>query len=412
MSGPGRFLSVPAFARGALAAAAALVLLELGLRAGEAAREARRAPRVRPGAYRVYALGESTTAPQAGEGGEDVSWPAQLERALRRDVPGAVVDNLAEPGCDTERQLGRLEAALAAGKPDLVVAMLGVNDWNKPARRGRLEGLRIAALLRSARSALLRRADRGAFNSERPRSGAERDRFLRLTALQARAVDLCGLGRAPSPACRALASAVWEEASGSLRRGDRSRRVFHFALYAALALDRHEDAAGLVAAYGALGVISIPSADLIHRLLRERPDLLGAGAAEPEGGRYAATRRGFLRLVGLARAHGVPVVFMQYPAVPAAPLRRLLAPGAPETRFSSYPESLRARFPGTPGPSPAPVVSNEFMSAAAARLGYDALYLDRFAFSFGAPFGHMAEAGHRLVAENLRRELRVAGLAP
>ena len=119
----------------ALAAALSLGLLfallagELALRAGGALSRSlqerrNRAALAAAGSYRIMCLGESMTA-----GGAE-AWPARLEEALNARFPGArfSVVNKAVPGADMETLLGSLDKNLDEVKPDLVVAMMGIND--------------------------------------------------------------------------------------------------------------------------------------------------------------------------------------------------------------------------------------------------------------------------------------------
>lgn len=77
------------------------------------------------GEYRILFLGESTTA----EGGED-SYPRKVGRILRERIPGIKfsVINKGTPGVDTTHILSRLEDNLRQYKPNMVVAMIGIND--------------------------------------------------------------------------------------------------------------------------------------------------------------------------------------------------------------------------------------------------------------------------------------------
>ena len=107
-----------------------------------------------------------------------------------------------------------------------------------------------------------------------------------------------------------------------------------------------------------------------------------------------ATSYHYRRLHEELRDRGIRHVAMQYPTLA-------------ET-------ALRARFENAPGridPAYREIlfVGNEDNFAAAlSRLGYDALFYDRFRHSFG----HFTEEGHRLVADRLVEELLEAGLLP
>ena len=85
----------------------------------------------------ILALGESTTAAPFFE--NDISWPKQLEAILNnegRNGASFAVINKGESGTNTERILERYEEYLNEYRPDIVVAMMGVNDaevvpWTK-----------------------------------------------------------------------------------------------------------------------------------------------------------------------------------------------------------------------------------------------------------------------------------------
>ena len=77
------------------------------------------------GEYRILCLGESTTA----LGGED-AYPRQLERILIRRLPERKfsVINKGLPGADTSLIISELEHYLAKYDPDMIIAMMGIND--------------------------------------------------------------------------------------------------------------------------------------------------------------------------------------------------------------------------------------------------------------------------------------------
>ncbi|MDD5080214.1 MAG: tetratricopeptide repeat protein [Candidatus Omnitrophica bacterium] len=107
-----------------------LALLELGLRLGGFAvlslQESRNRLCAREkGAYRIMCLGESTTA-----FGGVYSYPSQLQDILNRRGIGVrfSVINKGVPGIHTSDILNRLESDLDAYRPDMVIAMMGIND--------------------------------------------------------------------------------------------------------------------------------------------------------------------------------------------------------------------------------------------------------------------------------------------
>lgn len=75
--------------------------------------------------YRIMCLGESTTAFRAGD-----SWPDQLEELLNNKNVGIkfTVINKGVIGIDTAAVAAKIEKDLDKYNPDMVIAMLGVND--------------------------------------------------------------------------------------------------------------------------------------------------------------------------------------------------------------------------------------------------------------------------------------------
>jgi len=107
-----------------------LALIEAGLRLGgfiflSAQNYRNRIPAKQENSYLIMCLGESTTAL-----GGRAAYPAQLEEALNRKNPGIKfkVLNKGVPGTNSARILSQLEENLDAYDPDMVVAMIGVND--------------------------------------------------------------------------------------------------------------------------------------------------------------------------------------------------------------------------------------------------------------------------------------------
>ncbi|MCX5694677.1 MAG: tetratricopeptide repeat protein [Candidatus Omnitrophica bacterium] len=104
-----------------------LVFLEVSLRLGgfilSSIQEHRNLQSIKQkGAYRILCLGESTTGGQ---------YPRFLEEILNQRNIGvhfSVIDKGA-PGTNTSTILGKVEYYLAEYHPDMVIAMMGINDW-------------------------------------------------------------------------------------------------------------------------------------------------------------------------------------------------------------------------------------------------------------------------------------------
>jgi len=106
----------------------AAVLLETSLRAGGwlylRLEERRNAASLRrPGNVRVLCIGESTTALGGGD-----SFPSHLDRILNAHREQFSVINSGVPATDTDHIVARVPELLDEYAPDIVVAMMGVND--------------------------------------------------------------------------------------------------------------------------------------------------------------------------------------------------------------------------------------------------------------------------------------------
>jgi hypothetical protein len=108
-----------------------LVIIELSLRtAGTVLYHYQRTPKEKNSAdtFVIVALGESTTADAFnGEG----SWPEELQKELDmlQDNITYVVINEGVPGTNTNFILLRLEETLKKHDPDMVISMMGINDF-------------------------------------------------------------------------------------------------------------------------------------------------------------------------------------------------------------------------------------------------------------------------------------------
>lgn len=107
-----------------------LILLEIGLRIGgfiylSFQEYLNYLSLKQKGTYRIMCLGECTTA----LGGKD-SYPTQLEKILNERNIGVKfsVINLGIPGTNTTFIVSQLEDNLNRYKPDMVIAMMGIND--------------------------------------------------------------------------------------------------------------------------------------------------------------------------------------------------------------------------------------------------------------------------------------------
>lgn len=166
-----------------------LLLIETGLRIGGlifiSLQEYRNIASIRQkGTYRIICLGESTT----GIGGK-YSYPSQLEEVLNRRNIGIKfsVINKGLPGLHTNDILERLDDNLNKYSPDMVVAMIGINDekdnfgkytsyenGREPRLRPFFKSLRIYKLARLLWSGIVKHAPfHGLFNCEAEASTIE-----------------------------------------------------------------------------------------------------------------------------------------------------------------------------------------------------------------------------------------------
>lgn len=110
-----------------------LILLEIGLRVASCAYTSLNSlPLPDPSAQlRVLCLGESTTLGIGASNPRLFNYPHQLEVMLRERFPSSHVQVLYDGtvGCNTTENLLRLPSYLEKYRPQLVIFMVGVNNW-------------------------------------------------------------------------------------------------------------------------------------------------------------------------------------------------------------------------------------------------------------------------------------------
>jgi len=81
---------------------------------------------------RIICVGDSSTKGVGSSDAKQYSYPSQLQSLLDAAAPGRFeVVNLGQPGINSSQVLNRFEATLATFRPELVIAMIGINDaWN------------------------------------------------------------------------------------------------------------------------------------------------------------------------------------------------------------------------------------------------------------------------------------------
>jgi lysophospholipase L1-like esterase len=110
--------------------------LEIGLRAAAwlvagSPAPGRAAAEASPASFRILCIGDSNTYGTGVERSE--AYPAQLERLLNERSGAARVEvtNLGVPGSNSSQVLHRLPRYVEIDEPDLVIVLIGVNDyWN------------------------------------------------------------------------------------------------------------------------------------------------------------------------------------------------------------------------------------------------------------------------------------------
>ncbi|MDV7340838.1 GDSL-type esterase/lipase family protein [Terasakiella sp. A23] len=91
-------------------------------------------------AYRIFAVGASTTAQDYL--GDEKTWTHQLQQHLQADMADKQVEviNTGLSGLRAEQNVSTLKNILAYD-PDMVVFLLGINDWNRQIRHELSDGL-------------------------------------------------------------------------------------------------------------------------------------------------------------------------------------------------------------------------------------------------------------------------------
>ncbi|MFP4473702.1 MAG: GDSL-type esterase/lipase family protein [Candidatus Omnitrophota bacterium] len=406
---------------------AVLLLLEALLRLGGLiflkVRDARNAFQRGGDTFVIMCVGESTTAL-----GGSHSYPAQLETLLDREVPERDIQviNKGVPMTNTSIIARDLPDWLEEYRPDLVVAMMGINDHNPriPLDRRTAEQARFYQRWRVYK--LGRWFLQSWFSAEDP-------------IAQYRRVSL-----PPEEVKRIVRKKYNVSKIIFLAKKRRSRKLFRLVLhnlelmseYSPDNEDLYQNVGEYVIAQGwydllydvirylvrrnhhhnwlnarILPLCSDPQAGpavrgQLRQMIREDPgfwqyeQFLGSCYAEAGGlaeaeryfqragqGRIASfdpvTRHNYGRILEILKGRGIPVVLVQYPLRPLA--------------------DLKAMVDGLVDPDSVTFVDNEqiFRQAVAAGM-YDTYFSDRFAGNFG----HCTPAGNRILAENIARVIR------
>ncbi|HXT01908.1 MAG TPA: GDSL-type esterase/lipase family protein [Elusimicrobiota bacterium] len=311
---------------------------------------------------RILCLGESTTAPN------EHAWPLQLQRLLdERAGPGRyAVINAAHGSTTSGILLARLPRLLERYRPQVVIAMMGVNDsrWFGIYEEGALS----TSLWRRWRARLkLPKLLAYAYHEQwrQPDPKRTEEDLRRLNEADAK-----GAKKPESQAVyrRILASGDGSSATSAagVRLAGTLPPVEAAKIYATLAENEGaEDGEDGLGGGGRFAAVDTPGAD---------------------DGESAVTAANFRRMLALLRARGVRLAAMQYPTL-----------------------ALQALERATGNPNDVLFIGNEdnFRSALRHRR-YDDLFIDRF----GGEWGHCTAVGDHLIAENVFRRLVDSGLFP
>lgn len=352
------------------------------------------------GALRILCLGESTTA--APPAGPDGSWPAQLQSLLDAGRPGRYwVLNKGRAGTSSSLILARLPDYLGKYRPDLVIAMVGVNDDQWFALRQPDSLLRRLA----RHSRLVRLALHTRDFSRRPLPAPQAPACLgeqacrRAIALEPeRAEGYASLAvYLMEHADDARAGPLFEEA---YRKGSRDSRVLFYVASLYDATGRRGEASRALAAVGADGnespLLQVArfyaghdrsgeAARAIQEAAQREPDFSGKmGPPREASSARGVTAENLRRIAALAQGAGARFFAMQYPTLDAGDLKALFADG----------------------PTAVLVENRKNFERALSREPYDRIFAD----AFGGGWGHTTPEGSRLIAENVLAAMTTAGL--
>jgi tetratricopeptide (TPR) repeat protein len=376
-----------------------LALLELGLRlAGHVHLERlrsvpleERAAANETRAYKILALGESTTAWRRR------GWPNQLQAILneRSTEYHYYVFNEGSPATNTAFILATLEEKLDRYRPDMVITMMGTNDYNLTYRHDE-EGLAEArSFWRQLRIVKVGKwvpeAVRDWIGMEPEETPARPARASRYEPSR-EYLDLVEKAKAANAAGKPLeAEGLYEEA---IRLDPSAYQAFRGIAYVYDRNGRLEKAEWALMRCLELRpndpLVTTKLGTVFRRLNRKKEyiaeDFESAGLplrAAQERDPLDATRYHYRRLYETLKERGIRYIAMQYPRLDVQVIRDMLEDAADVTFISNQ----------------------ENFEAALESHSYAEIFADSFAKHrpppFGGDFGHMTLRGERLIAENL-----------
>lgn len=398
---------------------------------------------------RILVVGESTTAAVVA-GGREKAWPGQLEKILQSRFPErkVIVLNQATPGTTSSSLIKKAEESLKAFRPDVVISMMGVNDFgvitkaNGIGPLSTLSSLKIAKLYRLAKGAFYTRKNSSFYRCSVDTNLPELTEERRLTLIDQlnrhpeegdklfakeiaalpsdrRASAYLYFGRAFSlgtpklgilPKSQIALFTTFFEKSNMVEPN--CHTTLQFKAYAQIIRREFSECRrDLVAAANA--GIDLNSA-LIAALAEctstsdtEAVEVLRRTGYEMSDSRpIEVTVSNYRKLAEWAEKNQIMMVAVQYPTKSIELIKSFFTDD-PYIKSKNYFSALRDF-----GPAPPRNVSDRYSQVVFVENKdnfYEALkekrFEDLFIDQFGLTFGHMTEAGHALVAQAVARRL-------
>lgn len=420
-------------------------------------------PPRQPGEIRIVTLGESTTAPY-NEGSNDVSWPGLLSTVLNQrikdlNLPIEVkVFNLGMAASSSPYLLADLKANLDRLDPDIVIAMMGVNDRYSIKLNDQLS-FRNSHLFKLFFWTVHFGSCGTCFNYTHELSQPEpsfigedsvaSNVMIRLQKLNIRTDEELDISRKefekwalPHPEKAALLeytylSRLLQTTVGYGRRGGAdgiTPTKIEQAVKNAMQASRRYVLKSSEAYVGYCNLLVMNGGSCLPDLLaaikaglQPRAPLLtvavqhGAAQSEEFGpvleglgfdvdtsrNLRAATADSFRELANLARKHPFQLFVMQYPTGTIDGVRSYYMK-IPDDFFPNFQSAFywinNGRFDEDPQYSVS-YISNENFDLAVKEAGARTYFRDLFGMAAGLRFGHATEKGNRLIAENASRSL-------
>jgi lysophospholipase L1-like esterase len=448
------------------------ILLEVGLRLGGLWVESYSDRVLRFGSgkkiYRVIAMGESTTDSFWSDD-RDQSWPAQLGQKLSAQLPDYQFEiyNIAQGGTSTPFLIGKLEKTLKSVEPNLVLAMMGVNDspnfeYFHPTQLG-WSSLRVVKVLKwlgkslqlrfGGNDHLAKDAEKGlsekfadqalteVMNLVRESSG-ERAEVEKILAdyLQkgtgpnytsrlylgsgiglydkynnTRVARGLGIGQSSDAGLLNPLRLAFEHLKKSHAADPRDPMTMRFIFYCGQHLNLQDEAVAYFKASTDAGlrpdgsILSLIPRHVMHQdWVREVLANEGYKFSAENSNWKHITIRNHRRVADLMKSKNVPFIAVQYPTALRLALVNFYA-DQPLLQHDSMIQSFYGDYPKDLAPAKqyahVHFVDNENFNERVREKGYDYYFKDKFTFPSGGKFGHTKFEGHELIADNVARYL-------